>query len=69
MQTYTLKIENDKIAEKVLWLLKYFEKDGVVIKKEEESIRASLKRSFEELNDIREGKLEAKDIGELLGTL
>lgn len=33
MQTYTLKIQHDNVAEKVVWLLKHFENEGVIIKK------------------------------------
>ncbi len=47
MQTYTLKIQTQNIAEKVLWVLKHFEKDGVIIQKDEEqnSIKSSIKKS------------------------
>ena len=55
MQTYTLKIQHENIAEKVLWVLKHFEKDGVIIQKDEEqnSIKSSIKKSVKELNEVK----------------
>ena len=71
MQTYTLKIQQENIAEKVLWVLKHFEKDGVIIQKDEEqnSIKSSIKKSVKELNEVKTGNLKAKDVSELLSAL
>ena len=71
MQTYTLKIQHETIAEKVLWVLKHFEKDGVIIQKDEEqnSIKSSIKKSVKELNEVKTGNLKAKDVSELLSAL
>lgn len=72
MQTYTLKIQHDSVAEKVLWLLKHFEHEGVVIKKTDtdaKDIKASIQQSVNELNMVTSGKLRAKPIGDLLNAL
>ena len=71
MQTYTLKIQHENIAEKVLWVLKHFEKDGVIIQKDEEqnSIKSSIKKPVKELNEVKTGNLKAKDVSELLSAL
>ena len=71
MQTYTLKIQHENIAEKVRWVLKHFEKDGVIIQKDEEqnSIKSSIKKSVKELNEVKTGNLKAKDVSELLSAL
>ncbi|MCT7505729.1 hypothetical protein N5T62_06540 [Aliarcobacter cryaerophilus] len=71
MQTYTLKIQHENIAEKVLWVLKHFEKDGVIIEKDEEqnSIKSSIKKSVKELNEVKTENLKAKDVSELLSAL
>ena len=71
MQTYTLKIQHENIAEKVLRVLKHFEKDGVIIQKDEEqnSIKSSIKKSVKELNEVKTGNLKAKDVSELLSAL
>ena len=71
MQTYTLKIQHENITKKVLWVLKHFEKDGVIIEKDEEqnSIKSSIKKSVKELNEVKTGNLKAKDVSELLSAL
>ena len=71
MQTYTLKIQHENIAEKVLWVLKHFEKDGVIIEKDEEqnSIKSSIKKYVKELNEVKTGNLKTKDVSELLSAL
>ena len=72
MQTYTLKIQHDSVAEKVVWLLKHFEDEGVVIKKEDidtKDIRNKIQQSVNEINMVKAGKLEAKPVIELLNAL
>ena len=67
MRTITLEIQNESIVEKLLWMLSHFKNDGVVIK--ENHIEKSIEQSVRELNEIKAGKLKARDVEELLNEL
>ena len=67
MKTITLEIQNDSVVEKVLWMLNHFKNDGVIIK--DTNIEESIKQSVNEINDIKSGKLQARDVEELLNEL
>lgn len=69
MQTYRLKIANDSVAEKILWLLNSFKDHGVTIEKESDATKESIKQSVKEMNLVKSGKLEAKPLNELLDAL
>lgn len=67
MKTITLEIQNDSVVEKVLWMLNHFKNDGVIIK--DTNIENSIKQSVHEMNEIKSGKLKARDVEELLNEL
>jgi hypothetical protein len=67
MRTLTLEIQNDNIFDKIIWMLNHFKNNGVVIK--ENSIEKSIKQSVYEMNEIKVGNIEARDIEELLNEL
>lgn len=72
MQTYTLKIQHDNVAEKVVWLLKHFENEGVIIKKNDSNsndLKESIRQSVNEINMVKSGNLQAKPIDDLLNAL
>lgn len=67
MKTLTLEIENDNIVDKVIWMLNHFKNDGVIIR--DNSIESSIKQSVYEINEIKNQKLKARDIKDLLDEL
>ena len=73
MKTLTIEIPNDSLAEKVLWMLKHFAMDGVIIKENDShnfsEVVSSLSQSVNEMNLIKDGKLSAKSIEVLFNEL
>ena len=72
MKKYTLEIQNELVAEKVLWMLKHFQDEGISIKENNtnnDKLKNSLEQSVRELNQIKQGKLEATLIEDLLNEL
>lgn len=72
MKSYTIEIQQENVAEKVLWFLKHIKDEGVVIKEnhlENQEIKDSIKQAVNELNLIKQGKLEARPIEDLLNAL
>jgi len=73
MKKYTLEIQNESVAEKVLWMLKHFQDEGISIKENntnnDDELKNSLKQSVREINQIKQEKLEAKPIEDLLNAL
>ncbi len=73
MKTLTLEIQDDNIAEKVLWMLKHFKDDGLVISENNLSVsvnlHTSIKQSVDEMNMIKSDNLKAKPISDLLNVL
>ena len=45
MKSYTLEIEQENVAEKVIWLLKHFKDEGITIK-ENNSVNQEVKNSI-----------------------
>lgn len=74
MKELTIQIENDSVAEKLMWMLKHFHSEGVSIKETTQStiqsdVEASLANAVDELNRIKEGTLHAKTVQDLLRAL
>ena len=56
MKSYTLEIEHENIAEKVIWLLKHFKDEGITIKENNsmnQEIKNSIKQSVNEYDQKR----------------
>ena len=73
MNTLTLEIEDQTIADKIVWMLQHFKNDGLVIKEEissqQTNIEKSMKQAVNELNMIKDGNLQAKPVENLLNAL
>ena len=72
MKSYTIEIQQEGVAEKVLWFLKHFKDEGIEIKEnvlENQELRNSIKQAVNELNLVKQGKLEAKPVEDLLNAL
>ena len=69
MKTLTLEIQNESIAEKVIWMLSHFKNDGVVVKEQVNDTSESIKQAVHEINLVKHGKLEAKPISELFDAM
>jgi len=71
MKRYTLEIQNESVADKVLWVLSQFKNAGVDIKEEDNniSINSSIKQAVNEINMVKSGKLKAKSVDCLLNAL
>ena len=67
MKTLTLEIKDEKLLEKIVWMLSHFKKDGLKIR--EEDLEDSLKRSVEEMSLVNSGKLQGKPAQDLLNEL
>ncbi|MCW8932692.1 MAG: hypothetical protein OQL19_20955 [Gammaproteobacteria bacterium] len=46
-----LDIENESVAEKIIWLLEHFKKDGLIIKKEQDNETGTCLLSKKNVND------------------
>ena len=72
MKSYTVEFEHENIAEKVIWLLKHFKDEGITIKENNsmnQEIKNSIKQSVNEINMIKQGKIKARPIEDLLNAL
>lgn len=71
MKRYTLQIQNESLASKVVWLLNHFKGEGLTIKEVDDTseVKASIKQSVHELNMVKTGKLEAQPVSRLLNAL
>ena len=72
MKSYTLEIEQENVAEKVIWLLKNFKDEGITIKENysvNQEVKNSITQAVNEMNMIKKGKIEAKPIEDLLNAL
>ena len=72
MKSYTLEIEKENVAEKVIWLLKHFKDEGITIKENNsvnQEVKNSITQAVNEMNMIKKGKIEAKPIEDLLNAL
>lgn len=72
MKTYTLKIQHNSVAEKVIWLLKHFQNEGVSIEENDTTpndIKSSIKQAVNEMNMVKSGDIKAKPVDELINDL
>lgn len=69
MKTLTLEIQNESIAEKVIWMLNHFKNDGLVIKEQVNDTAESIKQAVHEINLVKSGKLDAKPVNELFDAM
>ena len=72
MKSYTVEFEHENIAEKVIWLLKHFKDEGITIKENNsmnQEIKNSIKQSVNKINMIKQGKIKARPIEDLLNAL
>ncbi|MDO8453574.1 MAG: hypothetical protein Q7S59_03265 [Sulfurimonas sp.] len=74
MRTLTLEIQNDTLADRVIWMLNHFSSDGLIIKElEEEDTKIdtyhSISQAVNELNLVKSGKIKAKPVQDLLNAL
>ena len=72
MKSYTLEIEQENVAEKVICLLKHFKDEGITIKENysvNQEVKNSITQAVNEMNMIKKGKIEAKPIEDLLNAL
>jgi hypothetical protein len=67
-----VNFENETIAQKVLWMLEHFKNDGVeVIKLDsaDDEIINNFKDGLNEINLIKQGKLNSRPVEEFLNEL
>ncbi|MFA5234829.1 MAG: hypothetical protein WC390_10555 [Sulfurimonas sp.] len=67
-----VNFENETIAQKVLWMLEHFKNDGVeVIKLDtaDDEIINNFKDGLNEINLIKQGKLNSRSVEEFLNEL
>ena len=67
-----VNFQNETIAQKVLWMLEHFQKDGVEIIKldnTDDEIINNFKNGLNEINLIKEGKITSRPIQEFLNEL
>lgn len=67
-----VNFENETIAQKVLWMLEHFKNDGVeVIKLDtaDDEIINNFKDGLNEINLIKQGKLNSRAVEEFLNEL
>lgn len=67
-----VNFENETIAQKVLWMLEHFKNDGVeVIKLDtaDDEIINNFKDGLNEINLIKQGKLNSRSVQEFLNEL
>ena len=64
-----VNFQNETIAQKVLWLLEHFKKDGVEVVQldcSDNEIVDSFKEGLNEVHLINQGKLESKSVQDFL---
>ena len=67
-----VKFEDEIVAQKVLWMLEHFKDDGVEvveIDNNDQEVIQNFKKGLIELNQVLDGKLEARDVEEFLDEL
>jgi len=67
-----VNFQNETIAQKVLWMLEHFKNDGVeviTLDTPDDIIVNNFKNGLEELELIKQGKLESRPIQEFLNEL
>ena len=68
-----INIQNESIADKVLWMLKHFKNDGVEVLELDSTYEKEVLNSFQtglkEINAIKDGRLKSRPIQELLDEL
>ncbi|MCX6077337.1 MAG: hypothetical protein NTW78_10720 [Campylobacterales bacterium] len=73
MHTVTIDIPNESILNKILSMLNNFKSEGVVIREDDSlspiEVENSLSEAVRQMNLIKEGKLKARPIEELLNEL
>jgi len=74
MKELTIQIQNDSVADKLIWMLKHFHSEGVLIKETSQysapsDVEVSITNAVNELNLLKEGKLQAKPVKDLLSAL
>ena len=68
----TVRIEDEAVAQKVLWMLERFENDGVEIVQlddDDDMIINSFKEGLKEVQLIKKGELSARPVQEFLDEL
>jgi len=72
MRAYRLEVE-ENIVDKVLWMLNHFQNDGLILKEEVSEAKVDVKSSIQqavlEMNMIKDGKLKARPVEDLLNAL
>lgn len=73
MHTVTIDIPNESILNKILSMLNNFKSEGVVIREDDSlspiEVENSITEAVRQMNLIKEGKLKARPIEELLNEL
>lgn len=67
-----VNFQNETIAQKVLWMLEHFKNDGVEVIQLDSSdneIIHSFKSGLDEIQLIKEGKLDSRSVQEFLNEL
>lgn len=67
-----VKIPDNSIAEKILWMLQHFKNEGVIVERldsEEINIESSIKSSLEELQQIKRGNIKPQLARDFLNEL
>ena len=70
--TLNIKIPDNNLAEKILWMLQHFKSDGVVIERldtDEIDIKESIKTSVKELQQIKKGDIKPQLARDFLNEL
>lgn len=73
MHTVTIDVPNESILNKILSVLNNFKSDGVIIRENDSlspiEVESSVAEAVRQMNLIKEGKLKARPIEELLSEL
>lgn len=72
MTRLNVEIQDNSIAERILWMLQHFKNDGVVIKKldyEEIDVENSIRTSLQELEQVKNGTLKPQLAKEFLNEI
>jgi len=68
-----INIQNESIADKVLWMLKHFKNDGVEVLEldstYEKNVLSHFQEGLKEINAIKDGTLRSRPAKELLDEL
>ena len=72
MTMLNVEIQDSSIAEKILWMLQHFKKDGVVIERldfDSIDVEASIKTSLMELQQVKNGIIKPQSARDFLNEL